>query len=140
MLISFTVALGFLAGGLFWVGPHLQASVSEGAANIFYIALRVLVIAIFSFVAVRRYGKNTYHALSFAGLLIFLDQVGLRSIWFAIQFHNHPADWKDVTLGAVLFNSAFSYIVFLPLVIMIAFAGAAAAQLIGRKAQPKSLL
>jgi hypothetical protein len=128
MITPFLISIGLLAGGLFWIGPHLQSSVSLDAANGFYIVLRVLIIAVFSFLAVWRYEKNTYHALSFTGLLVFVDQVGLKSIYFLTQFKSHPADWPQtgpdaVTLGAVLFNSAFSYIVFLPLVLLIAFLG-----------------
>jgi hypothetical protein len=125
MLVTFLISLGCLATGLFWAGPHLEASANPEAANTFYILLRVLIIAFFSFLAVWRYNKNTYHALSFTGLLIFVDQVGLRSIWFLTQFKTHPTDWQDVTLSTVLFNSAFSYIVFLPVVLLIAFLGSA---------------
>lgn len=113
MIVPFLISLGLLAGGLFWVGPHLQNSAGVDAANVFYILLRVLIIAFFSFLAVWKYEKNTYHALSFTGLLVFVDQVGLKSIYFLTQFRAHPTDWEGVTLSAVLFNNAFSYIVFL---------------------------
>jgi hypothetical protein len=130
MVVTFILSLGCLAGGLFSVGPYLQNSVSPEVANTFYILLRVLVIALFSFLAVYKYEKNTYHALSFTGLLIFADQVGLKSIFFLTQFKMHPADWPQtgpdaVTLSAVLFNNAFSYVVFLPLILLIAFLGSA---------------
>jgi hypothetical protein len=125
MLVTFLISLGCLAGGLFSVGPYLQNSVSPAAANTFYIVLRVLIIGLFSFLAVWKYKKNTYHALSFTGLLVFADQVGLKSIYFLTQFKTHPADWEGVTLSAVLFNNAFSYVVFLPLILLIGFLGSA---------------
>ncbi len=125
MVVTFLISLGCLAGGLFSVGPYLQNSVSPEAANTFYIVLRVLIIGLFSFLSVWKYKKNTYHALSFTGLLIFADQVVLKSIYFLTQFKTHPADWEGVTLSAVLFNNAFSYVVFLPLILLIAFLGSA---------------
>jgi hypothetical protein len=123
MTISFFVALGALAAGLFGIGPLLQNSSGSGAANAFYILLRVLVILGFSFVAVRRYQKNAYQALSLAGLLIFVDQVLLRSIWFVLQFKYNPGEWEGVDLKTAIFNSAFSYLVFLPVVLLLAFIG-----------------
>jgi hypothetical protein len=130
MVASFFVSLACLAVGLFWAGPHLETSSSLAAANTFYILLRVLIIGFFSFLCVWRYNRNTYHALSYTGLLIFMDQVGLKSIWFLTQFKTHPADWPTsgpdaVTPWVVLFNNAFAYIVFLPLVLLIAFLGSA---------------
>lgn len=139
MIVPFLISLGLLASGLFWVGPHLQNSAGQDTANIFYIALRVAVIAIFSFLAVWKYEKNTYHAMSFTGLLVFTDQVGLKSIYFLTQFKTHPADWEGVTLSAVLFNSAFSYIVFLPLILLIAFLGSALGTYLKSKRSPREV-
>jgi hypothetical protein len=133
MVVTFLVSLGCLAAGLFSIGPYLQNSVSPEVANTFYILLRVLVIGLFSFLAVYKYNKKTIHALSFTGLLIFADQVGLKSIYFLTQFKTHPADWEGVTPSAVLFNNAFSYIVFLPLILLIAFLGSALAMYLKQK-------
>ena len=124
MVISFLVSLVVLASGLAFVGPVAHGSMSPEVANIAYIVLRVVVMLVFSFIAVRRFHKNTYHALSFTGLLVFFDQVGVHSLWFAWQFRQNPADWQGMDLITVLYNSAFSYVVFLPVVMLISFLGA----------------
>jgi hypothetical protein len=138
MVISFFVSLAVLASGLAFVGPVAQGSMSPELANALYVALRVLVMLAFSFIAVRRFHKNMYHALSFTGLLIFIDHVGVRSLWLAWQYRQNPASWEGAGLFAVLYNNAFAYIVFLPAIMMVSFVGASIGLYLNQKQLKRS--
>ncbi len=122
--LTFLAALTVLELGLFVFGPLLQKISGPVGANVFYILLRVVTIVVFGYVCVSRHKKNFYGALSLTGLLIFLDQVVFKSIWLWSEMKRDPVAWEGVTLSAALFNSAFSYIVSLPVIMLLAFVGA----------------
>ena len=133
--LSFITSLAVLELGLFVFGPLLQNSFGPGPANIFYILLRVVTILVFSYLTVRKHGRDFYGALSFTGLLIFIDQVGFKSLWLWLEIRKNPAAWEGVDLKTALYNSAFSYVVSLPVILLLAFVGALLAS---RKRSPKS--
>ena len=122
--ITFLAAIAILEVGLFVIGPVLLKSSSPNAADAFYVIVRVATIVTFSFLCVRRYKKEMYGALSLTGLLIFIDQVIFKSIWIVLAMKKDPAAWEGVDTRAALFNSAFSYVVSLPVILLLAFVGA----------------
>jgi hypothetical protein len=140
MLVSFLVALGFLTGGLLWMGPHLMNATHPEAGQLIYVILRVVVMFGFAMTVVWRHKRSIYHALSYTGFLIFVDQVILKNIWFIIEFRRHPDAWKDMSLAVVLYSNSFSYIVFLPLILLIAFLGAMAGTALNKRAAERAKL
>jgi hypothetical protein len=122
--LTFLTALGTLEFGLFVVGPLLQNRAGPGPANVFYILLRVLVIGTFAYFSVRRDKRALFGTLSMTGFLIFLDQVVFKSIWLMIEIKKNPSLWEGVDPKGAIFNSAFSYVVSLPMVLLLAFLGA----------------
>jgi hypothetical protein len=127
LALTFFLFLGVLEAGLFWIGPALQSSYGQNIGNAFYIAIRVLSIVLFSYLCVRVYRRSIYGALSTTGFLVFLDQAVFKSVWIWNQFRIHPQDWQGVELKGAIYGTAFSYIVFLPLILALAFVGAIAA-------------
>lgn len=125
--LTFLVSLVVLELGLFVFGPLLQNSVGPVGANVFYVLLRVFTILVFSYLCVRRHKRSNYEALSLTGLLIFIDQVGFKSLWLWMEMKRNPAAWEGISLQVALYNSAFSYVVSLPVILLLAFVGALAA-------------
>jgi hypothetical protein len=121
--LTFLIALALLETGLFVIGPVLQNWGNTNLANGFYILLRVVTIVGFSFLLVRKHRHEIYGALSLTGLLIFIDQVIFKSLWIVLEMKRDPAAWQGVDTKAALFNSAFSYIVSLPVILLLAFIG-----------------
>jgi hypothetical protein len=117
MIVTFVIALGVLEAWLFLIGPVLQSEAM-------YVALKIMTILMFSFVCARIHKKSLYGVLSGAGLLIFLDQVLFKSIYLWWDFRKNPAAWAGVDPLGAIYASAFSYIVFLPVVLILAFVGA----------------
>lgn len=124
LAITFFIALGILELGLFVVGPALQNGVSPAAGNAFYIVLRLVTILGFSFVCVRKHKRSFYGALSMTGFLLFLDQVVFKSLWLVHEIKKNPAAWEGIDPKSAVYNSAFSYIVSLPIILLLAFLGA----------------
>lgn len=137
MVFTFFISLAVLASGLAFVGPVAQGTFSPETANVIFVLLRIAVMLAFSFIAVRRFQKNTYHALSFTGLLIFVDHIGVHSLWLAWQFRQNPGNWQGLDLMTILYNNAFAYIVFLPAIMMISFLGASAGSYFNHRQQLK---
>ena len=127
---AFVIALAVLEIELFVIGPVFQS-------NVLYIAIRVATIFAFSFICVRSFKKNLYETLSLAGLLIFVDQVLFKSLWLVLEFQRNPKAWAGVDRTAALFSSAFSYIVFLPAVLILALLGVFAAYYLPKKPRTK---
>jgi hypothetical protein len=138
MVISFFVSLAVLASGLAFVSPAAQSYVSPQLANLIFVLLRILVMLAFSFIAVRRFHKNIYHALSFTGLLIFVDHIGVHSLWLTWQYRQNPASWDNAGVMTVLYNNAFAYIVFLPAIMMVSFLGASIGLYLNQKQLKRS--
>jgi hypothetical protein len=126
MVISFFVSLAILASGLAFIGPVAHGNINPETANILFVLLRVSVMFGFSFIAVRRYRKNTYHALSYTGLLIFIDHVVVHGLWLTWEFRQNPGNWEGLDLTTILYNNAFAYIMFLAPIMVVSFLGASA--------------
>jgi hypothetical protein len=124
LALTFLVFLGILEAGLFLIGPALQNAFGPNIGNVFYVVLRVVSIVLFSYLCVRVYRRSIYGALSTAGFLVFLDQAVFKSLWIWIQFRTHPEAWQGIDLKGALYGTAFSYIVFLPLILALSFVGA----------------
>lgn len=138
MVLTFFVALAILETGLFLVSPVLQNHLSPVWANAFYVLLRVGTIIGFSYLCIRRHKKDIYGALSMTGLLLFVDQVGFKSLWLLQQIGKHPAEWQGIDTKSAIYNSAFSYVVSLPVILILAFLGALLA-LKQRRSRPPSV-
>lgn len=137
MILTFLSALGILELGLFVIGPALQNSMGPGAANLVYILMRVIAIAGMSFFAMHHFRGNLFKSLSLTGFLMFLDQVLFKSLWLSFEFKNNPKAWEGVELSSAIYNSAFSYIVSLPIILLIGFLGAMIAM--RKNSKPRSL-
>jgi hypothetical protein len=84
-------------------------------------------------VLARYYGRTRIQAISVTTLVVFLDQVVVKGAWILRDSRVHPQLWGQVTLGGIAVNLMMSYILFAPVLLILAFLGTELNQTFKRK-------
>jgi hypothetical protein len=99
-------------------------------ANFTYVLGRVLVFFAFALLLGRGSSLRRFQALSAVSLLVALEHLGFRLVLILQDFKANPGEYAQ-GLGGPLFGLLMSYIMGLPVVLLIALAG----HTLGRKIQ-----
>jgi hypothetical protein len=116
-------ALLVLMLNVFLISPRFNALFGPVVGNISYIGIRIVTLLALSFYLAKYCQKVRYQVVATASFVAFLDQCVFKGVLFFFEVRSNPQIFPDGTLGNVLFAFLMSYILFLPFIILIAFAG-----------------
>lgn len=120
--LFFVAFAAILALNAFFLAPFLISKFDIATANIGYGSVRLAAYIVFSYLCARVYSHGRYQLMGATAFLAFVDQVVFKSILLWIDYQKNPAEWADHFSGA-LFGSAMGYMVFLPIILLLAFLG-----------------
>lgn len=129
-------SLLILAFNVFVLSPLISKNLGIVSGNIFYILVRILVLGTLAFALIRWAGKSRYQALTLVALIAFLDQVGFKFLTLYYDAQAHPESWPGFGVLPIFHMLAMGYMSFLPVILVIAFAGVLIAQ---KSAKPTPL-
>lgn len=116
------LALAILAANQFVVARAVGGWASETAANYVYVLVRILVFFGLALLLTRWTGFRRFRALSAVGLLVAVEHIGFRLILVLQDYRANPAEYAEGLTGPI-FGLMMSYIIGLPVVLLIAFLG-----------------
>jgi hypothetical protein len=117
---------------LFVFGPVLMARFGDMAGQGVSMILRIVTWVGFAFGLSRVHQKTRLQIIRLTALLVFVDQCLLKSIAVVYDYRTRPGLWQNTPLDGAIFATFMGYLVFLPIIIILAFLGAELG-LIGRK-------
>lgn len=120
----FPLALGLLALNQFvlprWVGPAM----GDMAANFVFILIRIFVYLGIALILTRFFSFRRFQSLSAVALLLAIEHFGFRVFLLLSDYRDNPAAFSE-GLSGPLFGLAMSYMIGLPLILLVAFLGTA---------------
>jgi hypothetical protein len=92
-------------------------------ANILYMVTRLLVVVGLGYILSAVHKRNTFSSLSMISLLIFIDQVPMKTLLFLYERKLDPAGGADLSVPALLVGFTTAYGLSIPIILIFAYAG-----------------
>ncbi len=118
------LALLVLAANRFLISPRVGALAGESVGNYVFILSRVLIFFLVAVLLTRLSGFRRFQTLSAVGLLVAVEHLGFNLATILMTARSDPSQYPE-GLGGPLFGLFMSYMVGLPMVLLIAFFGTA---------------
>ena len=125
--------MGLLAANLLWLPTLITERTGEGAALGIYAVLRFLIVLTLAFCWVFWAGLRRGQALSGAGTLILAEQFLFRGGSLLYDAYLNPQSWSGASIAAISFSLLMGFLVFLPLVLIVAWMGTEFAVTLSRR-------
>jgi hypothetical protein len=122
--VLWILSLLLLAANRFLIGPAVGASAGEVTGNMVFVFIRVVVFFLLALLLTRVSGFRRFRALSAVGLLVAVEHIGFNLVMILSSFRSNPADYPQ-GLSGPLFGLFMSYMIGLPIILLIAFFGTA---------------
>jgi hypothetical protein len=122
--VLWPLSLLLLAANRFLIGPVVGTSAGEVAGNTVFVFIRVVVFFLLALLLTRFSDFRRFRALSAVGLLVAVEHIGFNLVTILSSFRANPADYPD-GLSGPLFGLFMSYMIGLPIILLIAFLGTA---------------
>jgi hypothetical protein len=119
----FLGALTLLGLNLFLISPILSEKFGSVLGNGVYIGIRLGVIVFFSFLINLKTEIKRLAVIRFTTFLVFIEQTAFKAIYLYLDFMNHPQNWVGIDQNAAIFGTLMSYVVSVPLIVILAFLG-----------------
>jgi hypothetical protein len=129
----FLAAVALLGVNLFYLSPEMGKRVGELTGNNVYITVRLVTLFGFSFLTSWLAEKPRIFVIRKAAFLVLIDQIVFKAIFLLQQFQSSPQNWEGVDHSGVLFSLAMSYVMTLPIIVLIAFMGTELGSLLLKK-------
>lgn len=123
------LALVLFALNVFVLAPAVAENSGAPTAQAVYMITRVVLIVALSFSLTKFAGKRRAQVFASVGLLAFLDQVVFKGILLFQDIRANPAAWQGVTDAAVVVNLMMGFMVFLPIILLLAMVGSVLTEL-----------
>jgi hypothetical protein len=133
------LGLALLAANLLWLPPLLQASASEGVALAFYAILRFAIVLVMAFAWIYFSKLSRKSALVGTTAVILAEQFFLRGGSLLLDAYQNPEAWAGASLPGIVFGLFMGTVVFLPVVLIIAWLGTEFATLLLKRKVPTAL-
>ena len=120
--VLWILALLVLGANQFIASRWVGAWAGEGAANSVYILVRILVFFGLSVLLTRVSGFKRFQAMSALAILVAVEHIGFRLVLILQDYRANPAEYAQ-GLSGPLFGLFMSYIIGLPVILLIGFLG-----------------
>ena len=122
-----------LALNLWGIGPWILENAGPGFANLFYVGLRVAAIVGIPTLLTRFKGFTARQAMAASLLVAAVDQIVFKIVLYYQDSLAHPEVWSNEALRNAAVATFASYVLFSPLLMLMAFAGHFAGKQLGLK-------
>lgn len=122
--VLWALALVVLAANRFLIGPAVGASAGEMTGNTVFVFIRVVVFFLLALLLTRFSDFRRFRALSGVGLLVAFEHIGFNLVTILSSYRANPADYPEGLAGP-LYGLFMSYMIGLPIILLIAFLGTA---------------
>jgi hypothetical protein len=112
-----------LGVNLLWVPAAVSSAAGEGWALGIYAAARFAIILLLGLGWIAYAGLKRSQALWGVGFMILAEQFILRGGSLLYDAYRHPEGWAGASVSAISFGLLMGYLVFLPLVMIVAWLG-----------------
>ena len=122
--LSSLLALATLATSVFWAAPALVRLSGQFAGNAFYGVVRVAVLVAFGFVAARYHRKSKFQIIGMTAAIEAVDQVIFKGMLLYSDYRGHPEGWSESGFGPAVFSLFAGFMIFFPMIVILAWVGA----------------
>jgi hypothetical protein len=129
----FLGALCLLAFNLFVMSPYISRRFGDLVGNGTYVGLRMLTIMGFSFLMSYLFESKRLPVIRSTTFLVFVDQVILKGFFLWNESRISPQAWEGMDYPSTVFALLVSYVISIPLIVIVAFAGTELKDLLSQK-------